>query len=103
MVGRGLKAERIEEHREIARRNGERIVANPRLALDAITPGQATFTNRDLAMFAHRPSAGREPFDAGLSAVRSAPELIELSVDGTGGVRYPSRGVIAPEQRLETK
>ncbi len=31
--GRGLEAERIEEHRAIAQRNGERIIANPALAL----------------------------------------------------------------------
>src|SRR5690606_16628842 len=51
MEGQGLEAERIDQHREIAQRNGERIIANPRLALDAITHGQATFTDRDIAMF----------------------------------------------------
>ena len=34
---RGLEAERIEEHRAIAQRNGTRIIANPAVALDAIT------------------------------------------------------------------
>jgi hypothetical protein len=34
---RGLEAERIEEHRAVAQRNGERIIANPAVALDAIT------------------------------------------------------------------
>src|SRR3546814_11393699 len=51
MGERGLESERIEQHREIARANGERIIAEPRIALDAITHSQATFTNRDLAMF----------------------------------------------------
>lgn len=57
--GRGLEAERIEEHRAIAQRNGERIIANPALARDAITHHQATFTRRDLAAFIHRHSDGK--------------------------------------------
>ena len=99
--GRGLEAERIEEHRDIARRNGERIVAEPRVALDAITHGQATFTNRDLAMFVHRHSDGREQFDAVMTAVRASPDLIELGTDGRGEDRFTSREMIETEQRLQ--
>ncbi|MGQ2930916.1 MAG: Ti-type conjugative transfer relaxase TraA, partial [Sphingopyxis sp.] len=87
-------------HREIAARNGERIVANPRLALDAITHGQATFANRDLAMFAHRHSDGREQYEAVLGAVRASPDLIELGKDGRGEDRFTSRDMIETEQRL---
>ena len=100
MDGRGLEAERIAEHREIAARNGERIIANPSIALDAITHGQATFTHRDLAMFAHRHSDGREQFDAVIASVKSSPELIELGQDGRGDDRFTSRGMIDAEQRL---
>ena len=101
MDGRGLEAERIAEHREIAQRNGERIIADPRVALDAITHGQATFTNRDLAMFAHRHSDGREQYDAVIGAVRSSPDLIALGKDGRGEDRFTSREMIETEQRLE--
>jgi Ti-type conjugative transfer relaxase TraA len=100
MGDRGLEAERLAEHREIAQRNGERIIANPRLALDAITHGQATFTNRDLAMFAHRHSDGKEQYDRAISAVRSSPDLIELGKDGRGEDRFTSRDMIEAEQRL---
>jgi Ti-type conjugative transfer relaxase TraA len=100
MEGRGLEAERIEEHREIAARNGARIIANPSVALDAITHGQATFTNRDLAMFAHRHSDGRDQFDAVMSAVKSSPDLIALGQDGRGEDRFTSRDMIDTEQRL---
>ena len=37
MAGEGLEPDRLEEHREIARENGARIIANPNIALDAIT------------------------------------------------------------------
>jgi Ti-type conjugative transfer relaxase TraA len=97
---RGLEAERIEEHRAVAHRNGERIIANPNVALDAITHGQATFTNRDLAMFVHRHSDGKEQFDLAMSAVRGSSDLIALGKDGRGEDRFTSRQMIEIEQRL---
>src|SRR5690349_15080006 len=47
--GEGIEADRAEMHREIARGNGERIIAAPSLGLDAITQQQSTFSRRDLA------------------------------------------------------
>jgi Ti-type conjugative transfer relaxase TraA len=101
MEGRGLEAERIEEHRAIAERNGARIIADPSIALDAITHQQATFTTRDLARFVHRHSDGKDQFDAVMSAVRSAPDLVALGKDGRGEDRFTSRQMIDTEQRLE--
>ncbi len=98
--GRGLEAERIEEHRAIAQRNGGRIIANPSLALDAITQQQATFTKRDLAAFVHRHSDGKEQFDAAYSAVHASPDIIALGKDGRGQDRFTSRAMIETEQRL---
>ena len=98
--GRGLEAERIEEHRAIAQRNGERIIADPALALDAITHQQATFTRRDLAAFVHRHSDGKDQFDGAYNAVRKSPDLISLGKDGRGQDRFTSRPMIETEQRL---
>ncbi len=101
MGERGLESERIDQHREIARRNGERIIANPRVALDTITHHQATFTNRDMAMFVHRHSDGREQFDAAMGALRTSPDLVELGKDGNGDERFTSRAMIEAEQRMQ--
>jgi Ti-type conjugative transfer relaxase TraA len=101
MGERDLESERIEDHREIARRNGERIIAEPRVALDAITHQQATFTKRDLAMFVHRHSDGKEQFDAAMSAVRGSPDMIALGQDGRGEDRFTSRAMIEAEQRMQ--
>ncbi len=101
MGERGLESERIEDHREIAQRNGERIIADPRIALDAITHQQATFTKRDLAMFIHRHSDGKEQYDRAMSAVRASPELVALGKDGRGDDRFTSREMIETEQRLQ--
>jgi Ti-type conjugative transfer relaxase TraA len=101
MVAQGLEVDRAEEHLDIARRNGEKILANPSIALDSITHGQATFTNRDLSMFVHRHSAGTIQFDAVMGAVKASPDLIALGKDGKGGDRFTSRAMIETELRLE--
>ncbi|SKB91966.1 Ti-type conjugative transfer relaxase TraA [Sphingopyxis flava] len=101
MAARGLHSDRLAEHAEIARSNGEGLIANPATAIDAITHGQATFTTRDLAMFAHRHSDGKEQFDAVMAAVKSSPELISLGKDARGDERFTSRAMIEIEKRLE--
>ncbi len=100
MGERGLESERIEDHRAVAQRNGERIIAEPRVTLDAITHHQATFTNRDLAIFVHRHTDGKDQYDRAMSAVRGSPDLIELGKDGRGEIRFTSREMIETEQRL---
>lgn len=99
--GEGMEAaDRAEMHREIARNNGARILANPSIALDAITHQQSTFTRRNMAMFAHRHSDGIEQFNAVMGAMRNAPELVELGADGRGEDRFTTRDMIEAEQRL---
>ncbi|MFO1100376.1 MAG: Ti-type conjugative transfer relaxase TraA [Xanthobacteraceae bacterium] len=99
--GEGIEAaDRADMHREIARNNGARIIADPSIALDAITHQQSTFTRRDLAMFAHRHSDGLEQFNAVMGAMRGAPDLVELGRDGRGEDRFTTRDMIETEQRL---
>jgi ATP-dependent exoDNAse (exonuclease V) alpha subunit len=81
--------------------NGEKIIASPSIALDAITRTQATFTTRDLAMFVHRHSGDKDQFDRAMSAIRRASDLIALGKDGRGEDRFTSREMIETEQRLE--
>jgi Ti-type conjugative transfer relaxase TraA len=97
----GPDADRLIEHHAIARENGERIIANPDIALDAITKQQSTFTQRDVAVFVHRHSDGKEQFDLALSAVQSSPNLVALGHDGRGNERFTSRDMIEVEARLE--
>jgi Ti-type conjugative transfer relaxase TraA len=99
--GRGETAERAADHREIARRNGERIIADPNVALDAITRQQSTFTEQDLARFVHRHTDDAAQFSQALSAVKGSPELVTLGRDGAGRTRFSTREMLATEQRLE--
>ncbi len=99
--GEGIEvADRAELHREIARGNGARIIADPSLALDAITQQQSAFTRRDMARFAHRHSDRIDQFNEVMGAMRGAPDLVELGKDGRGEDRFTTRQMIEAEQRL---
>jgi Ti-type conjugative transfer relaxase TraA len=98
--GEGIEADRAEIHREIARNNGERIINDTSLGLDAITQQQSTFTQRDMAKFAHRHSDGLDQFNEVMGAMRSAPNLVELGKDAHGEDRFTTREMIEAEQRL---
>ncbi len=98
--GHGIEADRAEMHREIARNNGERIIADPSVALDAITHQQSTFTQRDIAKFAHRHSDGIDQFNDVIGAIRRASNLVELGKDGRGEDRFTTTEMIEAEQRL---
>jgi len=93
-------ADRADMHREIARNNGARIIADPSVALDAITHQQSTFTRRDMAMFAHRHSDGIDQFNEVMGAMRGSPDLVELGQDGRGEDRFTTHDMIEAEQRL---
>jgi Ti-type conjugative transfer relaxase TraA len=98
--GQGNEADRAAMHREIARSNGERIIANPGLGLDAITHQQSTFAQHDMARFAHRHSDGIDQFNEVMGAMRSAPDLVELGKDARGEDRFTTRAMIEAEQRV---
>src|SRR5579864_2353898 len=99
--GEGIEAaDRADVHREIARGNGARIIDDPSLGLDAITQQQSTFTQRDMAKFAHRHSDGLDQFNEVMSAMRTAPDLVELGRDARGEDRLTTREMIEAEQRL---
>jgi len=100
-AARGEDAERAEEHRAIARRNGERLLAEPALALQALTQQQSTFTREDLAKLVHRHSDGAAQFTAIMAAVVASPELLRVGADGYGRPRLSTREMVAIERRME--
>jgi Ti-type conjugative transfer relaxase TraA len=98
---RGENAERAAEHVEIARRNGEKIIAEPGVVLDALTRQHSTFTRRDLARFVDRHTADRAQFALAMAKVEAAPELTRLGRDGRGQERFTTHTMLAAEQRME--
>ena len=99
-LGRGEDAERADEHRAIANSNGAKILANPEVGLDALTRTQATFTTRDLSLFAHRHSDGKEQFDRVLAAMRGSDALLALGRDGQGNERFTTVSMRSAEEAL---
>ena len=97
---KGEDAERAEDHRTIARDNGAAIIADPRVGLETLTPQQATFTVRDLAMFAHRHSDGQEQFDRVLASMRHHESVLALGRDGHGAERFTTTSMLSAEQAL---
>ncbi|NVN45090.1 Ti-type conjugative transfer relaxase TraA [Asaia siamensis] len=98
---RGEAAERAAEHLEIARRNGERLLAAPVLALEALTRQQSSFTRQDLARFVHRHTVDEAQFGTVMAGIEACPELVVLGRDGYGRERFSSREMVAVEQKLE--
>jgi Ti-type conjugative transfer relaxase TraA len=97
---KGEQAERAEDHRAIARGNGAAIIANPSVGLETLTRQQATFTVRDLAMFAHRHSEGQEQFDRVLASMRHHASVLALGRDGRGVERFTTTSMMSAEQAL---
>ncbi len=97
---RGEDAERADNHRAIAGSNGAAIIANPQIGLDALTRNQATLTARDLAMFAHRHSDGKEQYDQVLAAMRGHESMLALGRDGRGVERFTTVSMLSAEESL---
>jgi Ti-type conjugative transfer relaxase TraA len=94
-------AERAVEHREIARRNGDKLRGEPEIALRALTQQHSTFTRQELARFLDRHTDGAEQFASVMAKVEAAPELVRLGQDGRGRDRFTTREMLDTEQRME--
>ncbi len=97
---RGEAAERADEHRDIARRNGEAVLADPTLLLDAITAQQSTFTRAELRRWVAGKTADAAQAAEVLARVEACPELVQVGRDGRGRARLSTRVMVAAEQAL---
>ena len=94
---------RLAEHQRKARENGEAILANPLIALEALTAQQSTFTHHDIARFASRHSVEVEQFSRVMAAIKSHPDLISLGKDDRGLERWTTQAQFTLESRLMTQ
>ena len=98
---RGEYAERAAEHRAIARGNGEKLLAEPEIALRALTQQHSTFTRQALARFVNRHTDGAEQFADVMARVEASPELLKLGRDGRDQERLTTREMVQTEARME--
>ncbi|CAM3087741.1 Ti-type conjugative transfer relaxase TraA [Brevundimonas diminuta] len=97
---RGRASERADQHRDISRRNGERLLRNPVAALEALTHTQETFTRHDLARFVFRHTDGKDQFDRLHARILASPELVPLGADERGRERFTSRDLIRAQEAM---
>lgn len=100
MEARGRASERVDQHREIARRNGERLLRDPAAALEALTHTQATFSRHDLARFVFRHTDGKEQFDRLQARLLASPDLVRLEPDERGRERFTGRDLLRAEEAM---
>lgn len=111
--GRGLEPPRVGwlEHAsavdvETAWRNGERIIAEPGLALDALVEARRSFSRRDLAKFVKERTADEEQFLVALGRVESSTGIVRHGVGDDGEECFSTRtsgGLVGPNEAAEVR
>jgi Ti-type conjugative transfer relaxase TraA len=96
----GFLADRVAEQQRIARANGHQIIAEPTIALKALSRTNATFSHHDLAKFLHTRTDSADQFQAALLKVTTSPELVPLGVDDAGRQRFTTREMLKLERSL---
>jgi Ti-type conjugative transfer relaxase TraA len=96
----GFLADRVAEQKRIMGANGEQILAEPGIALKALTHGQATFTHHDIARFLNPRTDGAEQFEHAYLKVTTSPELVDLGTDEEGRQRFTTRGMVELERGM---
>jgi len=99
-VARDRFGDNVAEHLDIAKRNGERILDDPSIALKALTLQQSTFTHEDLARFVNRHTVDAEQFRVVYERVRNCEGIVRLGVDDSGRERFTSKEMLDLEYKM---
>ena len=102
-IGSAVAKERLAhlaDHQRIAKENGELILKDPLVALNAITRQQSTFTHQDLARFVNRHTADAEQFQVVYDTLKGNDEIVYLGNDNKGRERFTTRDMLALEANL---
>lgn len=91
---------RFDDHQRIARENGERLFNDPRIALQALTQQQSTFTLVDMAQFVNRHTVGAEQFQQVYARVQAASNLVPLGLDHQGQARWTTQEMLSLERQM---
>ncbi|TDY15790.1 plasmid mobilization system relaxase [Paraburkholderia sp. BL6665CI2N2] len=97
---RGVMASVLEENRQRAFRNGQRLLINPAIGVAALTIHQSTFSRRDVEQFVFRNTDGAEQFRQVYARLMNSKELLALSDSGRQGEWFTSTDLRAIELRL---
>ena len=99
-VGVQEQLAKLADHQRIARENGERLLADPQIALKAITHQQSTFSYQDLARFVHRHTVDAEQFTRVYELVKSQSNIVKLGLDDRQQERYTTQEMLDLEVKM---
>jgi len=91
---------RVVDYHRILHENGEKIIADPLIALQHLTYYHATFTKEDVARYLNAHSDDAQQFERCRQAIFDSPELVAVGTDDRGELRYSTRTMIATEQAM---
>lgn len=105
-IGASVAKERLaraQDHERIARENGERLLKDPEIALNALTQAQSTFTHQDLARFVSRHTIDAEQFSLVYDTVKTHESLVFLGIDEAQRERFTTKTMLSLESRMMDK
>ena len=96
----GFLADRVAEQQRIMGANGQEIIADPTIALKALSHGNATFSHQDIARFLNTHTQDAEQFQTAFLKVTTSPELVQLGTDDLGRQRFTTKEMFNLERSL---
>ena len=96
----GFLADRVAEQQRVMGANGKEIIADPTIALKALSHGNATFSHQDIARFLNTHTQDAEQFQTAILKVTTSPELVPLGTDDLGRQRFTTREMFNLERSL---
>lgn len=99
----GFLADRVAEQQRIMGANGKEIIADPTIALKALSHSNATFSHQDIARFLNTRTQDADQFQTALLKVTTSPDLVPLGTDDLGKQRFTTREMFSLERSLLEK
>lgn len=99
----GFLADRVAEQQRIMGANGKEIIADPTIALKALSHSNATFSHQDIARFLNTRTQDAEQFQTAYLKVTTSPDLVPLGLDDLGKQRFTTREMFNLERSLLEK
>jgi Ti-type conjugative transfer relaxase TraA len=96
----GFLADRVAEQQRIMGANGKEIIADPTIALKALSHSNATFSHQDIARFLNTRTQDAEQFQTAYLKVTTSPDLVPLGTDDLGKQRFTTREMFNLERSL---
>ena len=96
-------ADRVAEQQRVMGANGKEIIANPTVALKALSHSNATFSHQDIARFLNTHTQDSDQFQTAYLKVTTSPELVQLGTDDLGRQRFTTKEMFNLERSLLEK